>query len=102
MRRDGGPEVNDAAEAISWLLITGAKSVVRGSRATSLIMLPEEKAMKRVSIAACFGIALGMMLSLTTAGYPQAPCQSLDEVTRVLPLPHRGASKRSRRRHQKR
>jgi transmembrane serine protease 11D len=38
--------------------------------------------MKRVSIAADVGITLGLLLSLTTAGYPQAPvnpCQSLDE-----------------------
>ena len=35
--------------------------------------------MKRVSIAACCGIALGMILSLTTAGYTQGPCQSPDE-----------------------
>ena len=37
--------------------------------------------MKRVSIAACCGIALGMILSLTTAGYTQGPCQSPDEET---------------------
>jgi secreted trypsin-like serine protease len=38
--------------------------------------------MTRVSIAACFGIALGMMLSLTTTAFPQAPCESPDEDTR--------------------
>ena len=40
--------------------------------------------MERVSIAAYCWIALGLMLSLTTAGYPQAPlepCKSLDEAT---------------------
>ena len=40
--------------------------------------------MKRVSIATYIGIALGLMLSFTTAGYPQAPldhCKSLDEAT---------------------
>lgn len=41
----------------------------------------KEEAMKIVSIAAYFGIALGLMLSLTTAGYTQSPCQSPDEVT---------------------
>ena len=35
--------------------------------------------MKSVSITACFGLALGLMLSLTTAGYTQSPCQSPDE-----------------------
>ena len=34
--------------------------------------------MKRVSIAACFGLSVSMILSLTTAGYPQSPCQSPD------------------------
>jgi secreted trypsin-like serine protease len=39
--------------------------------------------MKRVSIAAYVGLALGLMLSLTTAGYPeQHPCQDVDEATR--------------------
>ena len=40
--------------------------------------------MKRVSIATYIGIALGLMLSFTTAGYPQAPldhCKSLDAAT---------------------
>jgi transmembrane serine protease 11D len=36
--------------------------------------------MERISIAACCGLALGLMLSLTTVGYPQAPCQSPEEV----------------------
>ena len=39
--------------------------------------------MKSVSIAAYVGIALGMILSLTTAGYTeQHPCQPIDEETR--------------------
>jgi secreted trypsin-like serine protease len=38
--------------------------------------------MTRVSIVASVGIALGLMLSLTTAGYPeQHPCQEVDEET---------------------
>lgn len=36
--------------------------------------------MKIVSIAAYFGMALSMILSLATAGYTQSPCQSADEV----------------------
>jgi secreted trypsin-like serine protease len=39
--------------------------------------------MPRVSIAAYIGLALGLLLSLTTAGYPeQHPCQRIDEATR--------------------
>ena len=35
--------------------------------------------MKRISITACGGLALGLMLCLTTAGSAQSPCQSPDE-----------------------
>jgi hypothetical protein len=54
--------------------------------------------MKIVSVAVRVGISLGMILSFTTAGYTQAPCE---DASRGLPLPHRGISKRSRRLHQK-
>jgi secreted trypsin-like serine protease len=37
--------------------------------------------MKIVPVAACLGISLGMILSLTTVGYAQSPCQELDGVT---------------------
>jgi secreted trypsin-like serine protease len=45
--------------------------------------------MKTVSVAACLGISLGAFLSLTNAGYTQAPngdpCQSVDqEMTRAV------------------